>query len=71
MSEVDDEAFADYRVEQLRHESEHRWLGHDLPDEETVVGSDRSAFGSVHAERAAQPPVRRMQTVTVLVMNLH
>ena len=70
MTEIDDGALSDERVEHPGEPSKHAGLIDDLPDEQAVVGRDEQALGPVHAECAAQPPVRRMQTVTVLVVDL-
>ncbi len=63
---VHDEALAEDGVERPVEGVEPRRLRRDLPHEEVVVLAHRPRVGVVHADRALEPPVRRVQRVRVV-----
>src|SRR5207247_9023374 len=63
---VQDQALADERVEDALEAAHSRGRVGDVPDQEAVVETDERRPVVVHARRALQPPVRRVQGVGVV-----
>ena len=67
LAEVEHHALADQRVEDLAGVLERLGLLHDLPDQEPVVRLGERVVVVVDADRALDPPVRRVQAVGVVL----
>src|SRR5215470_15290853 len=60
---VHNDALADERVERPLGGPGQRRVLHDVPDQQPVVSAGQRVGVVVHADRALQPPVRRVQPV--------
>src|SRR5262249_18781300 len=56
LGRVDDDALADERVQRAVGRPHDRWLLHDLPDQQPVVGPGQRVIVVMHAHSALQPP---------------
>ena len=65
--EVDHQALAEDRVEHLLGPARGARALHDVPDQDPVVGLRQGVVVVVHADRALDPPVRRVQGVGVVL----
>src|ERR1022692_3604522 len=64
---VDDEALADQRIQGLISEPGNRRLAHDVPDQQPVIAARERVIIVVHADRALEPPVGRVQRVGMVM----
>src|SRR3954453_633542 len=67
LAEVQHHALADQGVEHLADQAQRAGLLHDLPHQQAVVGPGERVDVVADADRALDPPVRRVQTVGVLL----
>ena len=64
---VHHQALPDQRVQRLLGEPGHGRPAHDVPDQHPVIRAGQPVLVVVHADRALEPPVRRVQPVRVVV----
>src|SRR5947209_791812 len=67
LDRVHHQALADQRVQRLLGPPGKGRLAHDVPDQQLVVRAGQPVLVIVHADRALEPPVRRVQPVRVVV----
>src|SRR5215470_15112353 len=67
LGRVDDEALTDQGVHGAVGDSRDGWLAHDVPYQDLVEPAGQRMVVVAHANRALEPPVRRMQRVCAMV----